>query len=287
MSRKIKLGVNATTKYCLPVAVPRISEPATTQFDVLDVKQYVANSPDGLVVSDDDYTAMMSGTNLRAMIAAGLVIAEGAATVVRVETAADGSGVVVTTQNVVSDAALTAYAISRDVDGNFVANVAGTWTLTGKTGSVVDGDLAATVDTKSAVFTAADIGTCVIHLVSGTLTAGNSGTLTVIAGAATTVYVETAANGSGTVVGTQNIVTGHTLTAYAVSRDAEGNFVANVAGTWTLTGKTGTVADGDLVAVTGTKSAVFTGAGTGTCVVHLVSGALTAGNSGTLTVTAA
>ena len=59
----------------------------------------------------------------------------------KVETKADGTGTVVPAQNVISGGAVTGYAISRDASGNFVANVAATWSLAGPTGGVVSGDL--------------------------------------------------------------------------------------------------------------------------------------------------
>jgi len=210
----------------------------------------------------------------------------GAATKVCMETAADGNGDVVGDRTVVSGDALTVYAITRDTNDNFVANVAATaWSLTDKTG-VVDGDLVPAGDAKSATFTGALAGTAVIHVTSDGLTAGDSGTITVTTGAPTKVRVETAADGSGNVVGAQNVVSGDTLTVYAITRDADNKFVANVAAdTWSLTGKTGGVVDGDLVPEDpGTESATFTGASVGTAVIHVTSGTLTAGDSGTITV---
>lgn len=80
MSKKIKLGVNAGNAFSIPVAVPRISRPAKTQFDLLDVKQFAKNSADGLVVSDADYVAMRAdpanAANIDALIAARLIVVE-------------------------------------------------------------------------------------------------------------------------------------------------------------------------------------------------------------------
>ena len=51
---------------------------------------------------------------------------------------------------------------------------------------------------------------------------------------------------------------GNSLTAYAIKhRDANGNFVANVAATWSLASKTGGVANSDLVAAGDNKSATL------------------------------
>ena len=212
-----------------------------------------------------------------------VVINGGTATQVRVETAADGSGTVVPTQNVASGSTLTVYAISRDASNNFVANVTATWSLVNLTGGVVSGDLSPTSGT-SATFTGHVIGTAAIHAVSGSLTLTNSGTITVTAGTATQVRVEMAANGSGTVVPTQNVASGSTLTVYAISRDASNNFVANVTATWSLVSVTGGVVSGDLSTASGT-STTFTGHVIGTAAIHAVSGSLTSTDSGTITVT--
>lgn len=110
---------------------------------------------------------------------------------------------------------------------------------------------------------------------------------TVTATTAAVVRVETAANGSGTVVSAQNVTAGTSMTMYSISRDTYGNFVANVASDpsgWSLTSKTGGVADGDLVAATDLKSAVFTGHLVGTAKVHVVKTGLTSTDSGTITV---
>lgn len=138
---------------------------------------------------------------------------------------------------------------------------------------------------KSAVFTGALVGTAVIHVTSGALVAGDSGTIT-LAVPATKVRVETAANGSGAVVPLQSIAAGATVTGFAISRTAGDVFVANVAATWSLAPKTGGVVDGDLVPAGDAESAVFTGHAAGTGVIHVTSGALTPGDSGTITVTA-
>ena len=207
---------------------------------------------------------------------------------IRVETAANGSGTVVSTQDLVSGAAITGYAIARDASDNFVANVAAdSWSLPTKTGGVVDGDLVAAPDLKSAVFTGAVAGTGVIRAVKAGLASTDSGTITVTAGAATKILVETAANGSGTVVPLQSIASGATVTGYSISRDASDNFVANVAAdSWSLPTKTGGVVDGDLVAAPDLKSAVFTGAVAGTGVIRAVKAGLASTDSGTITVTA-
>src|SRR5204863_5106845 len=120
---------------------------------------------------------------------------------------------------------------------------------------------------------------------AGSLTAIDSGTLTVVAGSATQVRVESAADGSGVVVPAQNLAAGSSTNIYAITRDAMGNFVANVAAdSWSLTSISGGVVSGDLVAAGDSKGATFSAHVTGSAKIHAPSGALTATDSGTLTV---
>jgi adhesin/invasin len=131
------------------------------------------------------------------------------------------------------------------------------------------------------------VGTKALTASSAGLTSDTSASFGISAGAATTVRVETAADGTGTTVPAQNLASGTSLTVYAISRDAAGNFVANVAATaWSLVSATGGVVAGDLVPSGDSKSAVLTGHVTGTAQIRATSGALTPVNSGTITVIA-
>ena len=73
--------------------------------------------------------------------------------------------------------------------------------------------------------------------------------------------------------------------AFAIARDAFGNFITNIAASsWSLTNVSGGVVSGDLVPSGDLKSATFTAAAPGVAKIRVTSGALTAGNSGYLTV---
>ena len=307
----------------------------------------------------------------------------GAATHIRVETAADGSGTVVPSQSLAAGSPITVYAVSRDASGNFVANVSATWSMASTAGGVATSDLSTTSGT-STVFTGHLVGTGTIHAIDGSFTA-DSGVITVIAstatqiainagngqsaavgtavaiapsvivkdtygnpvsgvsvtfaigtgggsltggsattnasgiatlgswtlgttagsntltststgltgspltftatgtaGTATHIRVETAADGSGTVVPSQSLAAGSPITVYAVSRDASGNFVANVSATWSMASTAGGVATSDLSTTSGT-STVFTGHLVGTGTIHAIDGSFTA-DSGVITV---
>jgi 2',3'-cyclic-nucleotide 2'-phosphodiesterase (5'-nucleotidase family) len=100
------------------------------------------------------------------------------ATSVAVETAADGSGNVVPAQTLNSGQSVTVYAVSRGNANAFIANTPATWSLTSITGGVIAGDLVPSVDGKSAVFTAHEAGTAVIHAAVNGLTSTDSGVIT-------------------------------------------------------------------------------------------------------------
>ncbi len=102
---------------------------------------------------------------------------------------------------------------------------------------------------------------------------------------ATQIRIETAANGSGTVVPAQNLTAGNSITVYAISRTATGVFVSNItADSIKLINQTGQVVDGDLVVAGNRRNAVLTGHGTGTLQIRPYSGLLTSVNSGVITI---
>ena len=122
--------------------------------------------------------------------------------------------------------------------------------------------------------------------VSSTNMADGTQQETVIAGTATQIRVETAANGSGTIVGSQDMVSGNTLMAYGITRDQYNNFVGNPEGTsWSLINKTNGIGDTDLVPAGEGRSAVFTGHQSGTAVIDASITGLTSVPSGIITVT--
>ena len=150
-------------------------------------------------------------------MATGIV---GAASQIVIETAADGFGSAITAQSVASGTTFTVYAISRDALNNFVANVAATWSLASKSGGVVDGDLVAAGDGKSAVFSAHLTGSATLQAVSGSLT-DDAGVVTVTNGSASQLLFTTQPSSntvSGVAFAQQPVVTiqdaaGHTVTS--------------------------------------------------------------------------
>ena len=157
----------------------------------------------------------------------------GAATQIVIETAADGSGTAITAQSVASGTTFTAYAISRDALNNVVGNVAATWSLAGKSGGVVDGDLVAAGDGKSALFTAHLTGSATVQAMSGSST-DDAGVVTVTNGLDIKLAFTTqpsVSTVSGVAFAQQPIVT---------IQDAAGNTVITATDSITLSLSTGT-----------------------------------------------
>ena len=106
----------------------------------------------------------------------------GTGAAIRIEDRADGSGVEIDTRTITSGGSFVAYAISRDGSGNFVDNVAVTWSLIDRTGGVVDADLAPSGDFRSATFTGQAGGTARILARDAILGQDATGLITVRAG---------------------------------------------------------------------------------------------------------
>ena len=180
-------------------------------------------------------------------------------------------------ESIASDIESAEYtAISYDVYGNEVSDDTHIWSVTNGTGSAnlsnsnkLMGVLAGKVTMKATSVQNSAVG-------------GNL-PVTVTAGAATHVTVETKTDGTGSPLIATHMPIGSTLTVYAVARDVNNNFVANVtADGWSLPDKSGVV-DGDLAG--SGASAVFTGHAVGTATIQATSAGLTPVKSGTVTVT--
>ena len=141
-----------------------------------------------------------------------------------------------------------------DANGNVISSTA---SITVAIGANPGGGTLSGTQTKAAVAGIATFSDLSINKIGRgyTLTATSAGLTAVTSvafeirpGTATKLIVETAADGTGAAVSGQSVAIGSTLTAWAISRDANNNFVATVVpDSWSLTGKTGGVVDGDLV----------------------------------------
>ena len=192
-----------------------------------------------------------------------------------VVTAKDINGNTVTTDN--------STPVTMTSDGHVQFDSSGN-SIYGETGDNIATLVAGTV-TISAKDTAKE--TTTITVADANLKTGNTGAITVIAAPAAALTVESAADGSGSIIGTQNIAQNGTKNAFAIRRDAFGNLVDNPSVAWSLVNKTGGVVDGDLAPSSG-PATTFTATHGGSAQIHadFNSGTFTT-DSGVLTVIAA
>lgn len=203
---------------------------------------------------------------------------------VQVETLADGSGSVVSAQSVQSGDLITAFSVSRDDAGNFIENVvADGWSLVNTSGGVDAGDLVADASEQSAVFTGELVGEGKIRATVSGLTSVDSGLIEVTVGPADVIRVEDEADGTGSLVSSQEIAAGDNITVYSIVRDAAGNFIDNEPGDWSLSGIVGGVDNSSLAPSEDERNALFSCALVGEAVIVAEKDSLDADSSGTLT----
>lgn len=155
------------------------------------------------------------------------VVNNAVATKILVETAPNGAGSVVQGQTLTSGSSLTFYAIARDLNNNFVSNVAaGAWSLVDVTGGVSSGDLVPGTDLGTATFTARLVGSVRVLATLGGLTPTPTGTLTITAGPVSSLAA-TAGTPQSAKVGTAFITR-----MAATATDAAGNPVSGIAVTF-------------------------------------------------------
>ncbi|MCC6398707.1 MAG: T9SS type A sorting domain-containing protein [Bacteroidetes bacterium] len=193
-----------------------------------------------------------------------------------------------TIPNQVTDVPFSVTITAIDNFGNIATGFAGTGTFSASAGSiapVTSNAFVAGVLTQSVTVTGIAAGVT-IGINDGSSHTGTSNPFNVTTGVATKILVETAADGSGTVVPAQSLVSGGTVTVYAVARDASNNFIENIAAeTWSVESPSGGVVQGDLVAAPDMKSAVFTGHLIGTGSLLASKSGMTPTGSGIITVT--
>jgi uncharacterized protein (DUF362 family) len=123
-----------------------------------------------------------------------------------------------------------------------------------------------------------------IRFAAGGLSVNSASLGPLSTGAAAQIRVETAANGSGSVVRASKLTIGRSLTVYGVSRDQFGNYTGNPGNTaWSLISKAGNVVDSDLITAVG-SSAIMKGNKAGSGIIHAYIDGLTSVDSGIITV---
>jgi len=163
----------------------------------------------------------------------------------------------------------------------------GTGVLSGHTATIPMGSNSITF--QSVQYTVAEDITLIASQTSGDLLvpSAESSTITINAGPASVLSVESANDGSGTAIANTSFrinVPADTLDVFAISRDSVGNFIAHETGAvFSLENITGALVAGDLVD-NGGGNATFTAQNLGTGVIRASVGGLPDGDSGLITV---
>jgi hypothetical protein len=103
-----------------------------------------------------------------------VTVTTGSASALTIEDAADGTGHIITTATLADAQTKTFYAISRDVNGNFVANESVTWSDSNNFGA-----FSSTIGTFSTFYPSPVEGNTVVSAVHTTLGAANTGNIAV------------------------------------------------------------------------------------------------------------
>lgn len=191
-----------------------------------------------------------------------------------IEDAPGGSGQPVSA-TLEAGTSLTAFAVARNSDRAFVADVPAEWSLTSPIGVL------AGISSPAVTFHARSAGTARLRARhAGAANDAESGEVTITAGAAAEIRIMDDAGGAGAVIGNRSGLTTDAdggLTAHAAGFDAFGNYTGDVSVTWNVSGVTATHA------TSGTLTALdFTLPGAG--VLHASHATMSPAATGTLVV---
>jgi len=181
--------------------------------------------------------------------AAAVSVGTGAAETVTLEDACDGTGNVVGDRTLAAGNSLTICAIARDGVGNYVDNVAVSWSLVEKSGGVVDEDLTPAGDGKSASFTGWEVGTARVQAVHASLPVTTTGILTVVPGVLDHFVLQVPSSG----------VAGQPFTMTVTARDQFSNTVTGFADDVSLSTSNGGIITPTLVSGSAFEAGVWTG----------------------------
>ncbi|MBI5021906.1 MAG: hypothetical protein HZB59_10765 [Ignavibacteriales bacterium] len=137
------------------------------------------------------------------------IVQAGTPVVLQVESAIDGTGIIIPSQSITAGENITLYSITRDTLNNFVANIRGaTWTVETLSGDVQTSDLVINGDSSAAIFTGHLTGSGKIHATANDVAGIPSGNITVVSGAASNlIFLQQPTNGiAGTILSPSPIV---------------------------------------------------------------------------------
>lgn len=208
---------------------------------------------------------------------------------ISIEDQADGNGSVPSFTAVTADTTQTLFAIIRNSNGDFIGNLAVDWTISSNIGTFTGPSVGTSV-TDSTFVTIDFTGdgrtsnTVDSGVISATSSQFNSFSIsaTVVAGAAVSIAIENASDGSGIEIPAQTINAGQALTLFAVSRDFDSNVVGLESVTWSQS----VPEIGSFTTTAAATSNIITASIVGTATVTGSSGAFASASTGLITVVA-
>jgi len=195
--------------------------------------------PAGLPAGTHDVTVVTPGGQ-RTTRARGLTVQAGAVgLMISIEDAPGGTGAPIGASELQAGQVLDLYAALRTPSAEFVRDVDVTWAVAGGVGTVDPGPASLTQ------MTATTPGLGRVTAAHPEADDGVTGAITVSAGSAARLSIEDAPGGLGAAVGERSdLTTDDLLVLFAVARDAQGNFVADVTCSWEASGGIGALDPG-------------------------------------------
>ncbi|MDQ7063441.1 MAG: hypothetical protein Q9P90_04250 [candidate division KSB1 bacterium] len=183
-----------------------------------------------------------------------ITVNEGSLAFVKIVEGPSGDGPELGARSLTADEQLVVHAAGYDASGNYIGDVAVTWSSTGNLTPSVSGT--STSVTFSPTLAPAS-GT--IQAVHATATGDETGTISVTVGAPHHVKVMSGAAGSTTEVGAIGLTTGDAITVHASSFDADDNYIDDVSVNWSVSGGIGSLFPGTGISTTFTATTAGTG----------------------------
>jgi hypothetical protein len=134
---------------------------------------------------------------------------------------------------ITTDSTLVLFAAGYDISGNYLGEIVSDWTVTGSIGIFTT-----TNPNDSIIFDPTTVGSGTIRAAdsSNALINDQSGLITVNPGVVVSITIRNAPDGGGSLVGTDTIMVGNSLTFYAAGYDADNNYVSDSPVNWDSTG---------------------------------------------------
>ena len=183
-----------------------------------------------------------------------ITVNEGSLAFVKIIEGPAGNGAELGARSLTTDEQLVVHAAGYDAQGNYLGDVAVTWSSTGNLTPSVSGTSISVTFSPSL---APASGT--IQATHPTATGDETGTISVTVGAPHHVKVMSGAAGNTTEVDAVGLTTGDAITVHASSFDADDNYIDDVSVNWSVSGGIGSLFPASGISTTFTATTAGTG----------------------------